>query len=176
MLTSWILSLMVLLQPTAPWSETYASTAAAIDQVVAEEPSLFTDDHEGRAKTAAVLVALAWFESNFKPNASSAHGKLRGLYQVGGHGDQSDPVKATRIALEMMRESFQKCRARPIPDRLAFYTGGNCRAPSADALEKSRARVGKGLWLAKHHPPPPAPPPPRSTSTIADIADAGAAE
>lgn len=154
MLTSWILSLMLVLQPTAPWSDTYEATARAIDQAVQEQPSLFTEDAAGREKTAAVLVALAWFESTFKPNAVGGGGRVRGLFQIGGHGDLSDPLAASRLALTLLRESFRLCSARPVDERLANYAAGgtSCRNMSPETLKKSRDRVRKGLWLVKRHP------------------------
>ena len=157
MLTAWILSLMVALQPEAPWKSTYEATAAAIDKVVQEEEPLFPDsDPLAREKTAALLVSLAWYESNFKPDAVGGHGRVRGLYQIAGHGTLSDPLRATRVAIEMMRASFQLCGARPLEDRLAFYVGGgaSCRGASPASLGKSRVRVAKALWLVRHMPPP----------------------
>jgi soluble lytic murein transglycosylase-like protein len=154
MLTSWILSLMMVLQPQAPWIDTYGATAAAIDQAVSEEASIFPDP-DGRAKTAALLVALAWAESTFKPTARG-HGGVRGLYQIGGRGDLSDPLKASRVAIELIRESFRLCAARPVNERLAVYAAGgtSCKDPGAEALKKSRYRVWKGLSLVKERPPP----------------------
>jgi hypothetical protein len=156
MLTSWILSLMIALQPQAPWRDTYPTTASAIDQAVQEQPSLFPDDADGREKTAAILVALAWFESTFKPNAVAAQGRLRGLYQIGGKGDLSDPLRASRVALELIRESFRLCHSRPVGDRLAVYAAGgtSCKDPGTEPLKKSRLRVSKGMWLLKKYPPP----------------------
>jgi hypothetical protein len=158
MLEAWILSLMTTLQPEAAWKDTYPTTAAAIQQVVNEQPSIFTEDHDGRAKTAAVLVALAWAESTFKPNAVGAGG-VRGLYQIGGKGDLSDPLKASRVALEMIRESFRLCKARPVNERLAVYAAGgiSCKDMPEKVLAKSRFRVSKALSLVKQLPPPPPP-------------------
>jgi hypothetical protein len=155
MLSGWILSLMMLLQPRAPWIGTYEATASAIDQAVQEEESLFPDEPDGRAKTAAILVALAWAESTFKPNAVG-YGGVRGLYQIGGHGNLSDPLKASRVALELLRESFRLCAKRPVNERLAQFAAGgsSCKAPGEEALKKSRFRVSKGLWLVKQKPPP----------------------
>jgi hypothetical protein len=155
MLTSWILSLMTLLQPEAPWVATYPATASAIEQAVREQPSLFPDDPEGPAKTAAILVALAWSESTFKPNAVGRRG-VRGLYQIGAKGDLADPLVSSRLALEMVRESFRLCAKRPTNERLAIYAAGgtSCKDPPAEALAKSRFRVMKGLWLVKQRPPP----------------------
>lgn len=154
MLTTWILSLMSILQPEAPWIDTYPATASAIDKAVQEQPPLFEGDPDGRAKTAAILVALAWAESTFKPNATG-RGGVRGLFQVGGHGDMSDPVKASRVALELVRESFRVCKARPVGERLAVYAAGgtSCKEMPPSVLAKSRFRVMKGLALVKQHPP-----------------------
>jgi hypothetical protein len=154
MLARWILGLMTLLQPQAPWSDTYPATAAAIERVVVDKAPIF-DGADGRAKTAALLVALAWAESSFKPNAVG-HGGVRGLYQIGGHGDLSDPLKASLVAIELMRESFRLCEKRPTNERLAVYAAGgtSCKDPGDDALKKSRFRVSKGLWLFKERPPP----------------------
>lgn len=154
MLTTWILSLMSILQPQAPWMDTYPATASAIDKAVQEQPPLFEADPDARAKTAAILVALAWAESTFKPNAAG-RGGVNGLFQVGGHGDMSDPVKASRVALELVRESFRVCRARPVGERLAVYAAGgtSCSTMPASVLAKSRFRVMKGLALVKQHPP-----------------------
>jgi hypothetical protein len=155
MLTSWILSLMISLQPEAPWSDTYPATASAIDQAVQEQPSLFTNDADGRARTAALLVALAWAESTFKPNAVG-RGGVRGLYQVAGHGDLSDPLKGSRVAMDLIRESFRICAARPLDERLAVYAAGgtSCKTPPPEALKKSRYRVWKAKSLVKQYPPP----------------------
>ncbi|AKU95673.1 hypothetical protein AKJ09_02337 [Labilithrix luteola] len=156
MLTTWILSLMMLLQPEAPWSDTYGATAAAIDQAVHEQPSLFPGEPDGVEKTAALLVSLAWAESTFKPNAVGRNG-VRGLYQIGGHGDLSDPLKASRTAIEMVRDSFQRCAKRPLGERLAVYAAGgtSCKDMREETLKKSRYRVMKSLWLMKQRPPPP---------------------
>ena len=41
MLKTWILSLMLTLQPKAPWADTYESTAESIATVVESEAPLF---------------------------------------------------------------------------------------------------------------------------------------
>lgn len=164
MLTSWILSLMVAMQPEAPWKDTYASTASAIDQAVHEEEPLFENDPVGREKTAALLVSLAWFESTFRPNAVGGRGRLRGLYQIGGRGDLSDPLRASRAAIELLRDSFRACAARPVEERLVVYAAGGttCKEARPAVLKKSRDRVAKARWLVKRFPPPPPPEPPPS--------------
>lgn len=147
---AWVLALMALMQPRAPWRDSYAATAAAIATIVEAERPMF-EGPRGRERTAALLVSLAWFESTFQPDALGDKGKAHGLYQVHGHGELADPVEATRVALSLVRMSFVLCRARPIEERLAWYAqgGADCSAPSADALTKSRHRVLKAMWLAR---------------------------
>jgi len=154
-LTAWILGLMVAMQPQAPWRSTYEATAHAIADAVAGAEPLFAGDR-GRERTAALLVSLGWFESTFDPHALGDHGRAHGLFQVHGHGELADPDEAVGLALELVRTSMRACRNRPLEERLAWYAGGgyDCSAPSADALKKSRHRVLKAMWLAKHVPPP----------------------
>ena len=148
---AWILSLMIAMQPNAPWRDSYESTAQAIAKVVAEEEPLFAGEM-GREKTAAVLVSIAWFESTFDPHATGDHGRSHGLYQIQGKGELSDPVDATRAALSLVRASFRVCRARTMDERLGWYAaGGNdCER----GLRESRHRLLKAKWLVKNHAPP----------------------
>jgi hypothetical protein len=149
-MSAWILGLMLLMQPRAPWLATYAITSASIAEVVEAERPLFDGAH-GRERTAALLVSLAWFESTFQPDALGDKGKAHGLYQVHGHGELGEPLEATRVALAMIRQSFAICRARPLEERLAWYAqgGADCSAMSAEALKKSRHRIAKAMWLAR---------------------------
>jgi hypothetical protein len=165
-LAVWVLTLMVALQPAAPWRASYDDTARAIAQVVTDEAPVYPGEF-GRERTAALLVSVAWFESNFQPGAvgdcghkgpcaKGEKGRSHGLYQVQGHGDLEDPVDATRAALGMVRASFKVCRARDVTEYLGWYAaGGN---DCARGLPESRHRVRKAQWLFRAHPPPaPAP-------------------
>jgi len=110
------------------------------------------DGAEGRDRTAALLVSLAWFESTFKPGAVGDKGASHGLFQVQGHGDLTDIREATRAALEMLRASFRICSAagRPPSELLGWYgAGGNgCDR----GLRESRHRFHKAQWLFLHVP------------------------
>lgn len=149
---AWVLSLMIAMQPHAPWSSTYPATAQAIADVVTAEEPLFAGS-DGRERTAAVLVSLAWFESTFKPGAVGDHGRSHGLYQVQGKGELTDPVEATRAALAMVRASFRVCRARPVNEWLGWYAGGG--PDCTRGLRESRHRMARALWIFAKHPPPP---------------------
>src|SRR4029078_2466352 len=67
---AWVVGLMVALEPSAPWRGTYEKTAEAIARVSESDP-LFED--KGEERTAAMLVALAWYDSRFKSNAKRAN-------------------------------------------------------------------------------------------------------
>ena len=80
------------------------------------------------------------------------------------HGVDVDEVgaeqlgPASRVALEMVRESFRLCQARKVEERLAVYAAGgtSCKDMSEKTLAKSRFRVWKALTAVKQQPPPPA--------------------
>ena len=82
-MSSWILSLMLLLQPPGitPWSGGYEQTAETIAKVAQADP-VFAGEH-GADRTAVLLVALGWFESRFRPDAVGDHGHSLCMLQVG---------------------------------------------------------------------------------------------
>ena len=153
-MAAWILSLMLLMQPRAPWIATYEATATAIAEVVETERPLFDGAH-GREKTAALLVSLAWFESTFRPDAVGDHGEAHGLYQVHGHGELAEPHEAASVAIALLRQSMALCRTRPLDERIAWYAGGgvDCSDPHPAAIRASRHRMLRAMWLVRHSPP-----------------------
>src|SRR6478736_466487 len=111
----WVVGLMVALEPSSPWRGTYEKSAEAIARVAESDP-LF-EDH-GEERTAALLVAIAWYESRFKPNAVSANKQYVCLFQIDKR-HLSDPDKAladqetcARAAMKIIRASLQKCSAK----------------------------------------------------------------
>jgi hypothetical protein len=149
----WVVSLMVALEPSAPWRPTFEKTAEAIARVAESEP-LF-EDH-GEERTAALLVAIAWYESRLKPNAKSANGQWFCLYQVDKR-NLPDPQKAlddpevcTRAAIKIIRASLQKCGKSPYDDRLAQFMSGTCDR----GLPDSRYRMFLAGKLLRDHPVP----------------------
>jgi hypothetical protein len=159
-MVAWVLSLMVALQARAPWRETYEDTAKAIVDIVEAEEPLFSGA-QGREKSAAVLVALAWAESRFDPKAVGDHGRSVGLYQIFGPNlptpegfGRADilghPGNASRVALRMIRASMAVCSKFPLLDRLGWYAAGDCqRGASA-----SRFRLGLAMKVMASHPVP----------------------
>lgn len=155
---AWVLGLLTALEPASPWRSTYEKTAAAIARVSESEP-LFADDR-GPERTAALLVALAWYESRFNPAAKSKNGRWYCLYQI-DKAHLADPEKAlvdqetcTRTAMTLLRQSLAQCKARAPDERLAAYTSGQCQAGGVE----SRYRMFLATKLLKEHPIPAAPP------------------
>lgn len=154
-LATWVLALMMILQPRAPWLKTYERTARAIATAAQEAPPLFEDD-EDRSKTAALLVSIAWFEGSFNPAAKGKQGEL-GTFQAkpgklapeAFRPDFPEDVETqARVALRMVRQSFASCKRNRPEERLAEYTSGFCDA----GLEAARNRWSKARWLARRYP------------------------
>jgi hypothetical protein len=157
-MSAWILSLMLFLQPAAPWIDTYASTARAID-VAAHEFPLF-EGEDGVSRTAAELVAIAWYESRFNPRAVAEDGSgtvCLGQIDVRGLGVSAESLlEDVRDCVEAMvaraRESHRVCtlRGRKYNERLGQYTGGGGGCDRG--LEAARRRGKLADWLVRRWP------------------------
>lgn len=150
--------------PPAPWASTYDATAEGMAHVIqdpAERP--LYEGADGRERTAALLVSLAWFESTFKPGAvgdcgadgekprackPGELGRSHGLFQVQGAGDLTDTRAATRAALVLLRQSFKACKKRPPSEWLGWYAAGGNDCDRG--LSESRHRFQKAQWLFLH--------------------------
>ncbi|MCU0686684.1 MAG: transglycosylase SLT domain-containing protein [Polyangiaceae bacterium] len=157
-MAAWVLSLLIFLQPDAPWRASYEEETARAIATAAEHAEPLFPGPDGRARAAALLVAVAYHESRFDPNAVGDGGRSFGLFQHqrGGASNFAATVAAPR-ALETMRGSMNACRARPAEERLAAYASGRCDR----GLAASRARLSLGRALLAGHPPPaPIPTPP----------------
>lgn len=155
MLSNWVFTLMLALQPNAPWLETYPATAAAIAEVAEEEP-VFSGE-KGPQHTASLLVSLSWFESRFNAKAVGDHGASIGLYQINEHNFTiparialDDPYIATREAVRLIRISQRECRTRPVESMLGWYAWG--RSGCEHYLDKSAHRVNLAKRLEREHP------------------------
>ncbi len=149
----WVVGLMVALEPSAPWRATFEKSAEAIARV-AESDSLWSD--HGEERTAALLVAIAWYESRLKSNAKSKDGQFLCLYQVDKR-HLADPQKAlddpevcTRAAIKIVRQSLEKCDKQPFEERLAQFMSGACDKGTTD----SRYRMFLAGKLLREHPFP----------------------
>jgi hypothetical protein len=167
---AWVASLLTALEPAAPWRATYEHTAEAIARAAESEP-LFAAEENGEERTVTILVAVAWYESRFKPTAKSADGRSLCLYQV----DRAyfpepakaldDPSLCTRTALKILRQSLQQCRGREPNERLAAFMSGKCDRGGAE----SRYRMFLANKLRKEHPMPPPPPPEPAPVRVAEV-------
>ncbi|HEU4411694.1 MAG TPA: transglycosylase SLT domain-containing protein [Polyangiaceae bacterium] len=147
---AWVLSLLLLLQPEAPWRASYPATARAIAEAAERSEPLFPGS-DGRTHTAALLVAVAYHESRFDPKAVGDKGRSFGLFQLQrGGASNFTPAVAARRSLAFLRSSRNACRDRPEDERLAAYVSGRCDR----GLEASRARMRLGRSLVAGHPPP----------------------
>jgi hypothetical protein len=184
---AWILSLMLSVAPprdssNAKWSyidarETKEDAVARYEEIAQaaadvafdeNEPALFGGSH-GRARTAALLISVAFNESGFRRDVDLGIGpKARGsgidscLMQVRGlHSSLtaegwtwrelvSDRQKCFRAGLHVIRKSITACSKYPQLDQLAVYTSGKC----GSGLLGSRMRVGLALRMYAARPAP----------------------
>jgi soluble lytic murein transglycosylase-like protein len=160
-MTTWILSLILLLAPATPPARA-AEVAAAIDRVSHESPVYGGED--GVVRTAAELVAITYYESTFRPDAvkDDAGGDSVGLAQVNvsnlralrmTRDDLLDPVKNLLAATRLIRASHKMCAGRPYTDRLAHYASGGATCSVEAGIKASRLRVKLGVQLLESHPP-----------------------
>lgn len=174
--TSWVLSLVVGLQPHAAWSNTYPRTAEAIARQATLHPVFQGSD--GPERSAALLVAIARYESNFRIDAggdcdlsdpktglcAKGHEKTAsslGLFQInksnfvwlGVTREQmtTDPDVQAATALRVIQQSFKNCAGKPLIERLGWYHYGH--EGCAESAE-GRTRMRLAIKLFSEHPPP----------------------
>lgn len=145
---AWILSLLLSLVHHTPWSDRLPEMADAI-ATVSEEAPLWPGE-EGPRRTAAVLVALAFAESRFDPDAIGDHGQSHGAFQISlAHapkGELHDPLTAARHARRLLAQSFRICADRPLGERMAWYAaGGPSCSPKGYAASRYRMSMAAKL-------------------------------
>lgn len=124
------LRMMVQAGRGAPERPSWAALAEAIAEVSGGNPLYAGQD--GPRRTAATMVAVAWFESGFHQDAVGDNGKSKGPFQDQGWGLQpgedvtKDPRLAASQALRVMRLSFDACRELPPEYALSVYASGSC--------------------------------------------------
>lgn len=156
----WILSLLMLLAQPDTDVSTLPETAQAIDIAAHEHPL-----HEDPAETAAILVAIARYESRFNPRAVGydGYGESWGLYQIHetnlkrlglrDYAEVCDPVEGSRAAIVLIDESFRVCRRNQPLERLAMYASGRAQCAVPDGVQASRVRMRLARELLERHPP-----------------------
>lgn len=138
MLHVLVLALVLALDPHAE----HLRFAEAVATVLEEEPALFRDDPT-KAKTAALVVAIAFRESTFQLDAVGDKGRSVCAMQVyGGRSELlADPEACVRAGVQILRESMRACREHPV----AIYAAGPGGCSSIKAQRISRDR----MWLAR---------------------------
>lgn len=162
-LGAWVLVAMTGLQPDAKWKGTYPATAEAIAKVATEAP--LYDGAQKEVKTAALYVAISYYESRFRNDARGGKGRFLCLLQVarenlppGGAADVlAHPESCLRAALPLLQRSFKKCASFPEVDRLGLFAASTCEK----GAEASRGRIYLARLLLRRHaeqiPPDPKP-------------------
>lgn len=168
--TTWLVALMSTFapperaateRPFPGWQETveqrrerYEGIAAAVREVAydPDERPVF-GGAKGRARTAALLLAIAWHESGFardvdlgpcwrgRANDSPRcdFGRATCLLQIHTRDGKTregwtpaellaDRTKCIRAGLHLVQSSFSACRANPPRHRLAAFASGRCTA------------------------------------------------
>lgn len=132
-----------------PQQRDFGEISEAIAIGATQDP-VFPEIEEGSRLTAAMLVALAWHESNFRRSVVGDQGRSFGLYQIqpGFHKVEvkllTVPRSATLIAIDLIRRSVQWCMKnnRPWTHALAFYAASSdAGARHPKIVEQSRVRM-----------------------------------
>lgn len=118
--------------------------ATAIASVVLSEPPLFRGD-ASRMRTAALVTAIAFRESSFRNDVTSATADSC-MMQVHRRPELAeDPAACVRVAMAMLRESMRMCPEFPI----AFYASGPGACSNARAQRISRDRMAIAARLVR---------------------------
>ena len=162
-LGAWVLAAMSGLQPDARWKTTYPATAEAIAKISMEAP--LYDGPQREAKTAALFVAISFYESRFRNDVRGGKGRFLCLMQVarenlppGGAAQVlHHPEACLRAALPILERSFRECARRPEAERLGKFAASTCEK----GAEASRGRTFMAKALLRKHaeilPPDPEP-------------------
>jgi hypothetical protein len=125
----------------------YTALAGDIAMVIEQDRG---EPIQSREFEALLLASIAGYESFYRKDVIECRKGLGGAwsaFQIAGGGIRakrnvcSSRREAARVALRMVRESFQECQRLAFVDRLSFYTDGRCEP----RWWRSRSRVGRAL-------------------------------
>jgi len=177
---SAVIAMLYHLSPNSPYVPQYGEISEAIARASTEDP-LFPHRPDGAEWTAAILVALAFHESNCSPNLVGGCGAYFGLWQIAPPTPQLNagllliPRTASYIAIDLIRKSFTAARGKGIEHGLSWFVSMGKDGKDANAmktLQRSMARMMTAQGLMKRYyskrggPPPQLPPTPRNVPLL----------
>jgi hypothetical protein len=143
--TPWVLSLLVAIGQT----ENVTPEPDLADEIAAAAIEQPLPGAQGRERMAAVLVAIAWYESRLNRNAVGDHGQSLGLFQLA----QTWRDPSAREAARLVTLSWSLCASEPLEHRLGWYAWG--RTGCSHRHGTSAHRLALAARLLRQHPPPP---------------------
>lgn len=137
------------------WRE-YPLIARGIADASTNDP-LFPRELSGSEATAALLVAYAWDASRLLPYGRS--GDHVGIYRIRPPSWPAtrgsllmDPRQASLVAVDLLRQSLERCRAMPTDHRLAWILdlGHRVGIPPAAMTRADPIVLGRSERIMKH--------------------------
>ena len=123
-----VLAAMYSLEPFSPYVPSYQESSEAIALASTEDP-LWPTRPDGSARTAAILVALAWHGSRFHPNLVDRDKGTMGLFGIRPPNPHISanmlllPRTAAYVAIDLVRESCRALWAKTWYERLSHMLG-----------------------------------------------------
>jgi hypothetical protein len=134
---SWMASLVP--PESVPW--TYTDTADAIAEACEEAPAFGSP-----VRCAAVMVAIAYHESRFRPDAIGDRGQSIGPWQISRSWLRpGDDLRAqAAVAVRLAERSRVMCGRAHLDESLSWYASGgrSCGRPASSRL---RMRLAASL-------------------------------
>jgi hypothetical protein len=153
--TSAILKIVYAVARGPGWRE-YPLIARGIADAATNDP-LFPKELTGAEATAALLIAYAWDASRLLPYGRS--GEHMGLYRIrpptwpATRGDLLiDPRQASLVAVDLLRQSLERCRAMPIDHRLSWILdlGHRVGTPPTAMTRADPIVIGRSERIMRH--------------------------
>ena len=147
-----VMALLNFLEPYSPHVPDYGEISEAITQASNEDP-IFPNHKDGVRMTAAVLVAVAHYESGFHKTVVGDHGKSFGLFQIQPPTARTsanlllNPRTASYVAIDLIRTSFKQCAKRPLLERLSWYVSSIGCPEHQKIVHKSVVRMHEAQRL-----------------------------
>jgi hypothetical protein len=151
-----------------PYNVHHGEVSEAIAQASNQDP-LFPEREDGCFRTAAILVAFAWYGSRFQPTLVGNNGKCFGVYQICPPSTDvlgrtittnmlTNVRDASFVAVDLIRTSMLQGAARPWEERLSWLLASQ----DPEQATKNRGGVVKRSFdrmlladkIAKDHFPP----------------------